>query len=314
MENKLISVIITTHNRSELLERAVVSVQEQTYNNIEIIIVDDASDETDRMKNELLSNNEFILYHYISKEESKGGNYARNLGIDLSSGELIAFLDDDDVWTKTKIEEQVKLYNQFHFEVIGCGRKRIFVKDGVTQYSLIDIPKGKEGKDFSELIFMGPPFVTSELLISKNALLEVGKFDVTLKSWQEYDLLIRLSAKYIFGCVEKALVDYYVYLNGTDRLSNKLNIYIDSVSIVEEKYKERILSLSPEDKTKWKKLFLEECANRSFKKIDKRRYRWQVFITEKNIKNIVFFIFNINKSNIKFVRFMVYLRSKIFKR
>ena len=314
MENKLVSVIVTTHNRSELLERAIISVQGQSYNSIEIIIIDDASDKNHREKNEKLANNTSVLYHYICKEESKGGNYARNCGINRSSGSLIAFLDDDDVWDSTKIEKQVRMYNEKHFEVIGCGRNRIFVKNGATLYKLEDIPKGAGGKDFTDSIFMGPPFVTSELLITRNALKVVGQFDEALKAWQEYDLLIRLSNKYIFGCVEEALVDYYVYLNNTSRLSNKLDIFLDSVSIVENKYKDRVSALSPQAEIMWRKLILEECANRSSNKTDERRYRKQLFLIEKNFRNLIYYLFNIDRSNSVFIRNVVNFRNLILHR
>lgn len=312
MDSILVSAIITTHNRSELLERAICSVQNQIYKDIELIVIDDASDTWHKKKNEVLAKN--TIYHYISKEESKGGNYARNVGINISKGLLIAFLDDDDAWDPTKIEKQVAMYKSSHFDVIGCGRNRIFVKNGTTIYSLRDIPKGERGKDFSETIFMGPPFVTSELLITRDALINAGKFDETLKAWQEYDLLIRLSDKHIFGCVEEALVDYYVYLSSTNRLSNKLDIYIESASIVENKYEERISSLPPQLKKTWKKLILEECANRSSNKYEKKRYRRQIFLMEKNIRNFIFYIFNIDRSNSKLIRFIVDLRNSVFGR
>ena len=79
--NSLVSAIITTHDRQDLLVRAVKSVLSQTYKNLELIVVDDASDER---ADELLR--EFNLqYIYIPKEESKGGNHARNVGIRAAS-------------------------------------------------------------------------------------------------------------------------------------------------------------------------------------------------------------------------------------
>ena len=70
-------------------------MQNQIYKDIELIVIDDASDTWHKKKNEVLAKN--TIYHYISKEESKGGNYARNVGINISKGLLIAFLDDDDI-------------------------------------------------------------------------------------------------------------------------------------------------------------------------------------------------------------------------
>lgn len=95
---KLVSAIITTHNRLSLLKRAVESALSQTYKNIEVIVVDDAStDGTPEYCNELP-----LRYIYIPKEESRGGNHARNLGILAAKGEYVAFLDDDDYWLPRK--------------------------------------------------------------------------------------------------------------------------------------------------------------------------------------------------------------------
>ena len=103
MKQRLVSAIITTHNRKDLLKRAIDSVFAQTYPNIELIVVDDASNDG---TSEMCDDNR-INYIFIPKLESHGGNYARNLGIKASKGEYCAFLDDDDYWLPTKIEKQV---------------------------------------------------------------------------------------------------------------------------------------------------------------------------------------------------------------
>ena len=308
MNEILVSAIITTHNRSALLERAIKSVQIQSYENIELIVIDDASDHIHRKKNEELAKN--VVYHYISKEESQGGNYARNVGIEMSSGALLAFLDDDDVWDPAKIEKQVARYQATHFEVIGCGQNRITVKNGIILYRSSIVKEGEGGKDFSEVIFRGPPFVTSELMITRDALISVGEFDVTLKAWQEYDLLIRLSDQYVFGCVEETLVDYYEDLSSTNRLSNKLDVFLYSFPIIEEKYRERISSLPLQLRIGWRKLFLRECLHRSTNKSERKGYRKQLFFLEKSFKNLAFYILNPDPKN-EYVEYARRLRNMI---
>ena len=91
--NQLVSAIITTHNRLDLLPRAIDSVLSQSYKNIECVVVDDAS--TDETQNYCLNRSD-IVYVRIEKEDSKGGNFARNQGILAAKGEILAFLDDDD--------------------------------------------------------------------------------------------------------------------------------------------------------------------------------------------------------------------------
>ena len=97
MNDVLVSVVITTKNRKDLLLRAINSVRNQTYKEIEIIVVDDASTDGTR---EICENMDDLVYVYIPLNESKGGNYARNLGIKTANGEYIAFLDADD-WMDT---------------------------------------------------------------------------------------------------------------------------------------------------------------------------------------------------------------------
>ena len=106
MEKKIVSVVITTKNRKDLLLRAINSVRNQTYKEIEIIVVDDASTDGTR---EICENMDDLVYVYIPLNESKGGNYARNLGIKTANGEYIAFLDDDDYWEVSKIQKQTLL-------------------------------------------------------------------------------------------------------------------------------------------------------------------------------------------------------------
>lgn len=117
---KLVSAIITTHNRLELLKRAIESVKKQTYSNIECIVVSDgSSDGTDDYCRTI----EGIVFISIPKDESRGGNHARNVGIDASHGEYVAFLDDDDYWLPEKIEKQVYFLTTYNDGLVSCCMK-----------------------------------------------------------------------------------------------------------------------------------------------------------------------------------------------
>ena len=104
--NNLVSIIITTYNRVALLKRALVSVEQQSYANIEIIIVDGSTNN----ESELFCKNK-QQYHYI-RTESQHPNVLRNIGIKSANGNLLAFLDDDDTWEKSKIEKQVQVFKK----------------------------------------------------------------------------------------------------------------------------------------------------------------------------------------------------------
>ena len=111
--NPLISVIIPTYNRGALLGRAIRSVLAQSYRNIEIIVVDDASDDYSGAVVKEFSDNRLS---YIRHDSNMGGAKARNTGIKAAKGEYIAFQDSDDEWVKDKLEKHPnKLKKQLHW-------------------------------------------------------------------------------------------------------------------------------------------------------------------------------------------------------
>lgn len=229
---KLVSAIITTHNRLDLLKRAVESVFSQTYRNIELIVVDDHSIDGTY---EYCQSQPF-RYIYISPGESRGGNYARNQGIRAAKGEYVAFLDDDDYWLPEKIEKQVKLLESKHCELVTCTRKDEIVKlDGTIQ--IVKNNYVPQNGDMSKKILFGVYTTTSLMLVKKQALLDIGFFDEDLKFWQEYELTIRLAQRTHFYCVNEDLAVYRVNIYDSNRLTNKYNEWIKAVSYIFEKHK-----------------------------------------------------------------------------
>ena len=111
----LISIIITTYKRKESFEKALRSAMLQTYENIEIIVVDDNADQLEYRKwvSNLMEN--FPHITYIKNNKNLGGALARNEGIKKAHGEFIAFLDDDDVYTKDKISKQYECYKKANY-------------------------------------------------------------------------------------------------------------------------------------------------------------------------------------------------------
>lgn len=231
--NQLVSVIITTHNRQELLSRAIESVLLQSYQNIECIVVDDASEDGTK---EYCESIESINYVRISKDESKGGNYARNLGIKNALGEYIAFLDDDDYWLPEKIEKQINLLIEKQCSLVFCGRKLEYVKKNAEIFYRDDLPNSKYKGDLSTEILMSICTTTSAIFVKRDMLFEVGLFDENLKFWQEYELSIRLAQKTFFYFVNEPLVVYRVDLNDSQRLTNKFYAWMEAVDYIKGKH------------------------------------------------------------------------------
>lgn len=122
LNNPIVSIIIPTYNRAHLLVETLESVLAQTYSNWECIIVDDNStDETQLLLNEYSNKDNRFTYIIKSEKQKKGASISRNLGLKIARGELIQFLDSDDLLADNKIQEQIKLLiNENKYTVCTC--------------------------------------------------------------------------------------------------------------------------------------------------------------------------------------------------
>lgn len=229
----MVSAIITTHNRSILLKRAIESVLNQTFRDIECIVVDDKS--TDNTK-DVCKEYPTVKYIYIPPEESKGGNYARNIGIKTSKGKYCAFLDDDDYWLPNKIEKQVELIEEKGCELVYCGKKMERVLSGSTTY-YNSLPNPAFYGDMKKKILLTICCcTTSTIMISKEALYEVGLFDENLAFWQDYELTIRMAQRTPFYYNNEPLCVYRVNPADNQRLTNKYFGWKKAVDYIHKKH------------------------------------------------------------------------------
>ena len=120
-----VSVIIPTHNRSAFLRSSIISVLNQTFQNFEIIIIDDASEDDTR---EVITSFNEARIRGIHNQASKGAAGSRNIGVTNAQGEYIAFLDDDDEWLPAKLERQARLLDNSPPEVGGICTGRLVVE------------------------------------------------------------------------------------------------------------------------------------------------------------------------------------------
>ncbi|WP_242386557.1 glycosyltransferase family 2 protein [Phocaeicola sartorii] len=255
---KLVSAIITTHNRKELLKRAVESVLEQTYPNIELIVVDDASTDGTKIYCEKYP----LLYLYISREESRGGNYARNLGIKMAKGEYVAFLDDDDYWLPTKIEKQVRLIQKADCELVHCGRRlEIVSEDNEIDYQDL-LPDLLHYGDMHKKILLAICTTTTCILVKRQALFDIGLFDENLRFWQEYELTIRLAQRKPFYFVNEPLSVYRVDCKDSQRLTNKYFEWKKAVRYIRDKHAGLYGNLNWWERTQVRILIWGDAMNR----------------------------------------------------
>lgn len=185
-----VSVIIPTHNRPELLKKAVISVLNQTYKDVEVIVVDDGlGKRADKTIGEF--NDSGIKY--IQHQEEKGGSAARNTGIRAASGEFIAFLDDDDEWLPGKLAVQMAEFTNTPHDVGFCFSAVTNVYS--REQKNTKVPPGV-GDYFDLALRRGKTFLNVTLIIKKHVFDDIGLFDETLPSHQEADLIIRIAKKY----------------------------------------------------------------------------------------------------------------------
>lgn len=225
MHTPLVSVIITTYNRFNLLCRAIESVLNQSHNNIEIIVVDDCSSDGTNEKIKKYLDSVF----YIRNSENIGLAASRNVGINSSTGEYISFLDDDDELLPFKIEKQINIFtSNKKVDVVYCGSIKKFDNLVINHF-----PKFR-GKIFPQVLHATPNAVHT-LLIKKSCLMKVGLFDEKFKSFEDFDLWIRLSKECYFDFIGECLVIYHIHGDQMTTVSEKI---INSANLLLYKHKD----------------------------------------------------------------------------
>lgn len=214
-KNPLVSVVIPTYKRSDMLLDAIESVKNQTYKNIEIIIVDDNdknSEYRQQTKSKLKMYIESNEIRYIENEKNIGGSLTRNKGVKEARGKYIAFLDDDDIFMPTKIEKQVKLIEENINEGVGliyCHCNGVdesgnILWENTNSYSGLPL--------YESMIYCIAS--TSLWLCDRQMLLDIGGFE-DMPSKQDLLLMVKIIANgYKILCVQEKLVNYLEHTKG----------------------------------------------------------------------------------------------------
>jgi len=207
------SVIIPTYNRAYILREAIDSVLSQKYRDFELLVVDDGS--TDETKEVVLSYLPHLIYIY---QEHKGASAARNKGIEYARGSCLTFLDSDDRWLPDKLHLQMELMENCP-EACICYTEEIWIRKGVRVNPM------KKHKKYSGMIFEHclPLCIVSpsSVLITRSLIGEVGVFDEELEACEDYDLWLRISARYPIHLIDVPLI---IKRGGhDDQLSKKLS-------------------------------------------------------------------------------------------
>jgi glycosyltransferase involved in cell wall biosynthesis len=228
------SVIIPTHNRAEFLRSAISSVLKQTYQDFEIIVVDDASDDN---THEVVTSFDGRDIKYLRHEVNKGDAGSRNTGIVNSTGRYVAFLDDDDEWLPEKLQAQVELLETSPEKVGGVYTGLFKVNKATGKILGINIPE-KRGELFQEM-FIDSPIVTSCVVLRRQCFEKVGLFDERIPYNNDYDMWIRIAEQFHFEYINEPLVVYHIHER---KLTTNPTLVLRGHELVFQKYKTFIVS------------------------------------------------------------------------
>jgi len=200
--NPEVSIIIPSHNSGNFLNEAIKSVIEQTYKNLEIIVVNDGSiDDTEKIVKDWQEKDKRI--RYLKHQKNKGLGAARNTGITNSRGEYIAFLDADDVWLPKKIEIQINKINDLDADLVFSNW---YIWEPIKNVRVKAFNSNPlRNKEDLLCLFIKKNFGNpSTTLLKKSSLEKIGLFDESLKSSEDYGLWLRfiLKGMKIVFCIE----------------------------------------------------------------------------------------------------------------
>jgi glycosyltransferase involved in cell wall biosynthesis len=226
-----VSVVIPTYRRPPLLRRAVASVLAQTVDDFEIVVVDDASDESTRGVVRSFGDRRI---KYMRHQANLGVASARNTGILNSAGRFIAFLDDDDEWLPEKLELQVDRMESVEGSVgaICCGHVEV---DSSSHRIVAEMRPRLKGRVFEALLAQGSFNHTSTMLVRAECFRRVGLFDPALRYGEDLDMWLRLAREYEFDFVDRPLVRLYFQPSG---LTQDYSAIVSGAEIHLQKYRE----------------------------------------------------------------------------
>jgi glycosyltransferase involved in cell wall biosynthesis len=191
VENPLISIVMPTYNRADLILETIESVREQSYSNWELIIVDDGSDDQTESVIQTISNSK-IRYCPIHHTGLLGK--VRNVGIEKSNGQYIAFLDSDDVWRKDKLQFQLSLLTKYPDCKFCFSNGDQFGSTATLPAEAVALATGKL---FESMLFGNTfPLYMPSLIVNRDIFQAVDKLDETYRSGADIDFFYRLAFCY----------------------------------------------------------------------------------------------------------------------
>lgn len=232
----LVSIILATYNRRNLIDESIASVLNQTYTNWELIIVDDGSDDdTSEIVKQYADNR--ISYFKFPHTGMLGA--VRNLGIRKSKGEYIAFQDSDDIWREDKLTQQLELFTKHPDTFFGLSNNNQFGEHAVRPPEYI---KEFVGNFFFQLLYESRfHFCGTSLIFKRSVMDKIDMLEETQPRMRELHFFLRMSYEFLGVFTNERLVNVRRHAHNT---SNKYNVdaHLSMISMLEDFHKKRMIS------------------------------------------------------------------------
>jgi len=297
MEKKpLVSVVIPTYKRPTKLNRALKSTINQTYENLEIIVVNDAP-------NTALNhiNNLDCRIKLINHKENKGPAAARNTGIKNSKGKYIAFLDDDDVWSPLKLEKQIKKFEKLEsdYGAIYTWYKSVY-ENGIE-------PRTPRYNGYIFENVLNKNFLaTGSLLIKKECFEKVGLFDEKLKYSEDKDMWLRIGKIYKYDYIPDFLMK--IYRDNPDRLGEDIKkIRVGKEKLI-KKHKKDFKKYPRKLHKIYKILGVRSCYNGESKLVCSNYFKKSYRYNKKDLTSLFYYVMSYLPKNFREKFFKLIMR------
>lgn len=227
-----VSVVIPAYNASEHICETLDSVLGQKFREHEIIVVNDGSPDTQKFERAIKTKLDDIVY---LKQRNAGAGVARNTGIEHARGEIIAFLDSDDVWLPDYLASQYVFLQRNSLDMVYCDAL-LFGMRSAYRKTFMETSPSEGDVDFDALLDLRCNVITSGTLVRRRTLIKAGLFETKRVQAEDFHLWLRIAksgAK--IGYQRKQLLKYRVHLNGlSGDTINQLERAVDAFSRVSE--------------------------------------------------------------------------------
>lgn len=218
-EMPLVSVIIPTYNRIATLPRAISSVLNQTYGNLELIIMDDGSVDGTEEYIKSIKDDRII---YKRSEINLGPSVARNRGTELARGEYLAFQDSDDEWMPDKLEKQMALMLEDEGISLVYSEYGVYLGEMFVSYvPSRGVPYEEKSGDIFARLLLHPLIGTPTMVVKTREFLEEGGFNEALRAYEDYEFTLRFSREHKIGFIGEALLKVNSSLDSVNRRSDE---------------------------------------------------------------------------------------------